>query len=91
MKKINHNGWTVLLIGTDLIIYKNEEQRTYKIKEDNNGLEYKEGEEYFYIRTKKGFYYQFKFEENNFFVGDKFRDDDEYLETISMYTFGEEV
>ena len=35
MKKINHNGWTILLIGTDLIVYKNEDQRTYKIKEDN--------------------------------------------------------
>ncbi len=91
MKKINHNGWTVILIGTDLIVYKNEDQRTYKIEEDNNGLEYKEGEEYFYIRTKKGFYYQFKFEENDFFVGDKFRNDDEFIGEFASHVFDEEV
>lgn len=89
MNKINYNGWTVLLIGKNLIVYKNEEQRTYTIKEKNNGIEHKECSEYFYIRTDEGFYYQFKFEEDGGFVGDKFDDNDEFLDTFACFTFGE--
>lgn len=89
MGKINHNGWTVLFLGKDLIVYKNGEQRTYKIKEKNGGLEHKEGEDYFYIRTEKGFYYQFKFEENNFLVGDKFKDNNEHIGEYASHVFEE--
>lgn len=87
--KINHNGWTVLLIDKDLIVYTNGEQRTYKIKEANDGLEHKEGDEYFYIRTNKGFYYQFKFEIEGGFVGDKYSNDDEFIDTFAVYVFGD--
>lgn len=91
MKKIEYKGWTAELVGKILTISLNGESREYDINEYNKGLEHKEGEEYFYIRTAKGFYYQFKFEENDFFVGDKFRDDDEFLDEFASHVFGEEV
>jgi len=91
MRKFWHKGWTIILIDTSLIVYKNEEQREYKIKEKHNGLEHKEGEDYFYIRTEKGFYYQFKMEENDFLVGDKFKDNDEFITEFASHVFEEEV
>lgn len=90
MNKIEYNGFVAELNGKALKITKDGEERIYTIKEANNGIEYKEGEEYFYIRTtRNGFYYQFKFEEDGGFVGDKFDDNDEFLDTFACFTFGE--
>jgi hypothetical protein len=90
MKKINYNGWTILLLEKDLIVYKGGEQRNYTIKEKNYGIEYEEGSEYFTIRTAgEGFYYQFKMEEDGSFIGDKFTNDDEFMDTFACFTFGE--
>lgn len=92
MKKIEYQGWTAELIGKVLTITKDGESREYDIKEKNYGIEYNEGEECFAIRTKgDGFYYHFKFEEDNFFVGDKYSNDDEHLGEFASHVFGEEV
>jgi hypothetical protein len=32
MGKINHNGWTVLFLGKDLIVYKTESNALIKLK-----------------------------------------------------------
>jgi len=90
MNNINFNGFNAQLNGKALKITKDGEERIYTIKEANNGIEYTEGKEYFYIRTiRNGFYYQFKFEENDGFVGDKFTNDDEFMDTFACFTFGE--
>jgi hypothetical protein len=90
MKKIEYEGWSAELVGKILTITKDGEKREYDIKEKNYGIEYNEGEEYFYIRTQgEGFYYQFKFEVDNGFVGDKYSNDDEFIDTFACFTFGE--
>ena len=87
--KIEYNGFIAELTNGVLVVTKNAESRFYPIPEKNNGIEYKNGEEYFYIRTE-GFYYQFKFEVDNGFVGDKFNDKDEFLDTFACHVFGED-
>lgn len=89
MNKIEYNGFVAQFNGKILTISKDGENREYDIPEKNNGIEYKEGSEYFYIRTDEGFYYQFKFEEDGGFVGDKFDNDDEFIDTFACFTFGE--
>jgi hypothetical protein len=92
MNKIEYQGWTAELIGKILTITKDGESREYDIKQRNNGIEYAKGvnPEYFIIRTIDDvFYYQFKFEENNFFVGDKYFNNDEHLGEFASHVFGE--
>jgi hypothetical protein len=90
MKTITFDGFTATLENKILTISKDGESREYDIKEKNYGIEYEEGSEYFAIRTTgEGFYYQFKFEEDNGFVGDKYSNDDEFLDTFACFTFGE--
>ena len=86
---ITYNGWIVELKGEILTITKDGESREYDIKEKNKGMERGYSPEYFYIKTEEGFYYQFKLEVDNGFVGDKFSDDDEFLDTFACHTFGE--
>jgi hypothetical protein len=87
------NNWKVSFDGKILTIENNGEKREYKIREENTGIEHKNvfGMDYFYIRTTKGFYYQFKLEGDSDFVGDKFTNDDDYIESIACHSFGEEV
>jgi len=90
MTNINFNGFNAQLNGKALKITKDGEERIYTIKEANNGIEYTEGEEYFYIRTiRNGFYYQFKFEGEFGFIGDKFANDNEFIDTFACFEFGE--
>jgi len=89
MNEINYDGYKAVLKGKILTISKIGERRHYTIKEKNNGIEYEQGSEYFYIRTEKGFYYQFKMEVNDGFIGDKYSDDDEFLDSFACFTFGE--
>jgi len=93
MNKTTHNGFKVILSGKSLKITKYGEERIYTIKEANNGIEHKKGEEYFYIRTvRNGFHYQFKFEGDDTIIGDKFSDynDQEFIDTFACHVFGEE-
>lgn len=87
MNKITYKHWIATLEGKTLTITNGGEQREYTIKEKNMGLE--QNGEYFYIRTQEGFYYQFKFEEGDFLVGDKFSNDDEFIGEFASFVFGE--
>lgn len=85
---LNFNGWNVTLKGKILTVTKDGEIREYIIKEKHTGMEYAQGSDYFYIRTDEGFYYQFKFEVDNAFIGDKFTDDDDFVKEFACYQFG---
>jgi hypothetical protein len=88
-KAIHYDGWSARLNGKTLTISKDGIEREYTISQKNDGIEYdKTCPEYFYIRTKK-FYYNFKFEEGNFFVGDKFTNDNEHAGEFAAHVFGE--
>jgi hypothetical protein len=89
MKTITYQGWTATFENKILTITKDGESREYTIGEPTNGIEYKKGEEYFYIRAKY-YYYQFKFEVDNFFVGDIFDNDGEFMDSFASHVFGEE-
>lgn len=86
---LHKNGFTVNLKGEILTVKKNGEIIEYIIKEKNLGIEHEEDSEYFYIRTDEGFYYQFKFEVEDGLVGDKFSNDDEFIDSFAYHTFGE--
>lgn len=88
---IEHEDWRAELRGKVLTISKDGEQRTYSIRQKNNGIEHdKAFPEYFMIKTD-GFNYHFKFEVDNFFVGDKFSKDGEHIDSFASHVFGEEV
>ena len=88
MTKIEHEGWKAELNGKVLTIEKDGEEREYDIKEENDGIEFEGTDEYFFIRTKK-FDYQFKFEVDNFFVGDKIDKNGEFMDEFASHVFGE--
>lgn len=97
MTNINFNGFNAQLNGKALKITKDGEERIYIIKEANNGIEYQDGKEYFFIRTThNGFYYQCEFKNKTFValkfqnkIGDKFPTSDEHMEIFDTFTFGE--
>lgn len=92
--KVTFNQWTAELIGKELHVSNSNfpnETRIYDVPQKNNGIEYdKTFPEYMYIRTKN-FYYNFKFEEGDFFVGDKFTNDNEEMGSVASHVFGELV
>jgi hypothetical protein len=90
-KTIKYNDWVAEINGQILTITKGKESREYDIKEKIVSVDYVEGDEYFYIRTFGRTYYAFKFEVDNFFVGDKFYNlNDEFAEGYASFQFGEE-
>lgn len=84
--QISHNGWSVSIIKGQLTVKKNGIKRIYDLTYPNGGLEHEKGSDYFYVRCED-FYYQFKFEENDFFVGDMFSNENEHLKEIAAFVF----
>jgi len=84
--QISHDGWSVTLIKGLLTVKKNSVRRNYDLTYPHGGIEHKKGAEYFYIRCED-FYYQFKFEFDDCLVGDKFTNEDEFLDTVANYQF----
>jgi hypothetical protein len=88
MKKvILYNGWQAIISGRTLTVIKDGEQREYTLPEEPVKIE--EQGEYFFIHTES-FYYSFKFEVDNFFVGDKFDHKENHLGEIACHVFGDE-
>lgn len=93
---LNYKGWHLdimydefhrvnqVTITKDLIA----DNRTYNIVEEIEKVEH--SNEYVYIYVEGGDYYQFKFEDGDFIVGDKFDSDDELIEEFAHYILGED-
>lgn len=82
---VTYNGWLAELKGKELEVTKDGKTRVYDIKQKNDGIEYDSSmPEYFVIRTKS-FYYNFKFEENNLFVGDKFTNNNDHSNEFACW------
>ncbi|GAG93729.1 unnamed protein product [marine sediment metagenome] len=90
MERFTYNDWKININVTmgDIDVFCCDEQRGYQIPEQIEKLEQKD--EYVYVYVSGGDFYQFKFEEGNFLVGDKFDKDSIYLESFSCHVFGEE-
>lgn len=81
----------LMTVGFDneVVITCNGETRTYTIPEKIVKIQHDTEYVFLYVEGKK--FYQFKFEENNFLVGDIFTNDGEHLDSFSCYVFGEDI
>lgn len=64
------------------------ETRTYKIPERITKIEH--DTEYVFIYVEGNKFYQFKFEEGNFLVGDIFTVEGEHIDSFASHVFGED-
>ena len=93
-KEFTHEGWQMIVHEDGTIkVTKDTETREYKISEPMSRIEQeKDYPEYVRIDVQDDEigYYLFKFEFDNFFVGDKWTEDNVHLGEYAMHVFGEE-
>ena len=87
-KGFNQERW-IMTIGFDneVTVIGNGEKRTYTIPEKI--LKIQHDTEYVFLYVEGYKFYQFKFEINNFLVGDIFKNNGEHLDTFASHVFGE--
>jgi len=85
----NQERW-LMTIGFDNVITVtcNGETRTYTIPEKIVKVEH--NTEYVYLYVEGNIFYQFKFEEEYFLVGDIFTNKGEHLDSFASFVFGED-
>ena len=83
--------WLLSLDGQNVQVFCDGESRIYCIPNfvADTVIKMKVKNEYVFIYTQSGNYFQFKFEINKFLVGDIFDKDDEHLDTFACHVFGE--
>ena len=89
----NNERW-LMTIGFDnkVTVTCNGETRIYQIPESINITKIEHDTEYVYLYVESGKFYQFKFEIDNFLVGDIYRTSTgEFLDTFAHHVFGEEL
>jgi len=92
IKEISYQDWKMIVQedGT-VIVTKDDETRTYDIPEDVRDVVEEDNYVFIYVDDVEIKFYQFKFEVDDFLVGDTFDQDDEFLNTFACHVFGEEV
>jgi len=92
-KEFAHEGWVMIVHADGTIkVTKDNETREYKISEPMSRIEQeRDYPEYVRIDVQDDEigYYLFKFEHDNFFVGDKWTEDNVHLTEYAMHVFGE--
>jgi hypothetical protein len=90
MERYAYNNWKLNVNVTmgEVDVFCCYEQRGYQIPDRITKVE--QEQEYIFIYVENGDYYQFKFEEGNFLVGDLFNNQGEFLECFASHVFGEE-
>ena len=85
----NNERW-IITIGFDneVIVISNGERRTYTIPDKI--LKIQHDTEYVLLYVEGYKFYQFKFEINNFLVGDIFKNNGEHLDSFASHVFGED-
>jgi len=79
--------WLLNLNEQEVQVFCNGISRMYTIPEPV--LDFKVEDEYVFIYVQDK-YYQFKFEEGMFFVGDIFTNDGEHIDTYACHAFDED-
>jgi hypothetical protein len=79
---------TVDTVGETLSVWCEDEGREYDLPHKVASIIH--DEEYLYITGENGNIAQYKFEYNQFFVGDLTDKDGEHLEELAMWVFGED-
>jgi len=86
----NQERWLMNIgFNNEIKVICNGEMRTYTIPENITKIEHET--EYVFIYVEDNKFYQFKFEEGNFLVGDIFENDGEHLDSFASFVFGEDV
>ena len=85
--KIEYENWKVEIKSDMLIVEKFNEVREYDLPNWKT-VTHKGG--YIYIILEDKTTLQFKMEEEDFFVGDKFDEEGEHIDTIASHVFGED-
>ena len=81
--------WLLVLDDQEVQVFCNGISRIYDIPE--TVTDFKTEDQYVHIYVEGGKYYQFKFEEDMFFVGDIFDANDEFLDTFACHDFGDDL
>jgi hypothetical protein len=86
--KIDYKDWKVKVEQNLLIVEKLGEMREYDLPEWKTA---EHNMEYIYITLPDDSLIQFKMEIDDFWVGDKFDSEGEYIDTLACHVFGEEI
>ena len=84
--KLEYKNWKVHIKKNILTVEKRNEVREYDLP---NWKTITHKEDYLNIILKDKTKLQFKMEEGDFFVGDKFNKEGEHIDTIASHVFGE--
>ena len=85
---INNQRWLMTIsFDNEVTVFCNGEKRIYDIPKPI--IDIKQDKEYVYLRVNDNMIYQFKFEVDNFLVGDIFENDGEHLDSFASHVFGE--
>jgi len=83
--------WELKLVDQQIFVKCNDEVRTYDIAEPVIDFKVEDNYVFIYVDDPDISFYQFKFEFDMFFVGDKFDGDDEHVGEFACHAFGELV
>lgn len=85
--------WLLSIKGNKVTVTCQGETRIYNL-EENIITNTDQDNEYVFIfveKDEKPLFYQFKFEEDCFLVGDKYDSDSEFIDSFASHVFGEEL
>ena len=84
---VDNVRWSVTLGFDDILTVEcKDETREYQL---DPIVHIEHNKEYLFLYMEDKSFYQFKFEENLFFVGDIFDKDSEHIDTFASYVFDE--
>jgi len=72
----------------EVTVTKDDESRMYSIPEPITRIEHDTEYVFLYVESKK--FYQFKFEVDEFLVGDIFQEDGEHIDSFASHVFNED-
>ena len=91
-KKIFYEDWKMIIQSDGQVeITKSNETRVYNIPEDIRDIVEEDNYVFIYVDDSEIKFYQFKFELDNFLVGDSFDLENEFLDSFACHVFGEKV
>jgi len=91
IREIEYKGfddtWKLEVKEDSIEVTKSEETRIYDLSDI---VKVEHDTDYVTLTKFGGGYYQVKFEEGNFLVIDEFDKDDEFVDSVASYVFGED-
>jgi hypothetical protein len=81
--------WMLILDNQTVSVTCQDENRKYTIEEPVTDFKVEDNYVFIYVDDPKVSYYQFKFESDMFFVGDKFDANDEFIDEFACHVFNE--